>query len=386
MALAVREEWSALGHSLQESDAMSPEWMPSFLAVPRSAFLPEVFWPFDMDTGKVMEVDRRTAPEEWESFASADMPLVTQWDDGKGHGPGKMPTSSASMPTVVVRMLGDLDAQPGHRVLEIGTGTGWNAALLAHRLGPDRVVTIEIDSNVATAARDRLAAAGLLGTVLTRDGALGDPAGAPYDRIIATAGLRQIPGAWLEQVRDRGVIVAPWGTHFGNEDAIVRLTVTADGASGPFTRAAEFMKVRAQRLAFDGHSAYVPDGVGGASRSTTEVTEAELLGSGRFEARTFALGLRVPDCHCTVADKRDGARPVWFFGLTDRSWACVMFRDGRQTTVWQSGDREVWHEVTAALRWWQDAGEPGYDRFGLTVTKDGAQHAWLDTPENSWPV
>ncbi|MGI5438346.1 methyltransferase domain-containing protein [Streptomyces shenzhenensis] len=209
MALPVREEWSALGHSLQESGAMSPEWMPSFLAVPRSAFLPEVFWPFDMDTGKVMEVDRRTAPEEWESFASADMPLVTQWDDGKGHGPGKMPTSSASMPTVVFRMLGDLDAQPGHRVLEIGTGTGWNAALLTHRLGPDRVVTIEIDSKVATAARDRLAAAGLLGTVLTRDGALGDPAGAPYDRIIATAGLRQIPGAWLEQVRRRGVIVAP---------------------------------------------------------------------------------------------------------------------------------------------------------------------------------
>ncbi|WP_420705773.1 hypothetical protein [Streptomyces sp. LaPpAH-108] len=77
---------------------------------------------------------------------------------------------------------------------------------------------------------------------------------------------------------------------------------------------------------------------------------------------------------------------MWFYGLTDRSWACVMFRDGRaEATVWQSGPRRLWDEVSAALDWWRAAGEPGYERFGLTVTAD-EQRAWLDHPKNTWSL
>ncbi|MFJ8153998.1 methyltransferase domain-containing protein [Streptomyces sp. NPDC094468] len=382
------EERSALGRSLLARGAMAPDWRAAFEAVPRSAFLPEVIWPYDMESGTHVTVDLRDEPGLWFQYADADVPVVTQWDDGKPAGDGaRVPTSSASMPSVVFGMLADLDVEPGRTVLEIGTGTGWNAALLSHRLGLDHVTTVEIDAKVADTARDNLAAQNLLGTVLTRDGALGDPAGAPYDRIIATAGLRRIPTAWLEQLRPEGLIVAPWGTDYSNGDAIVRLARSEHGVEGRFTRPAEFMKLRAQRRSFAGHSAYVPDeGLAGADRSTTKVTEADLLGADRFDPRTFAIGLHVSSCYQVLATRRGADRPVWFYGLDDRSWACVMFHENRQAEVWQSGPRRLWTEVESALSWWRDVGEPGYDRFGLTVTWDGEHRAWLDSPEKCWPV
>ncbi|MEU3028767.1 methyltransferase domain-containing protein [Streptomyces incarnatus] len=176
---------SELGRSLLERKHLSADWLPAFAAVPRSDYLPDVIWPFDMDTGTTVAVDRREEPELWSSYADTDVPIVTQWDDGAAEGHGSVPTSSASMPSVVFRMLSALEVETGHHVLEIGTGTGWNAALLAHRLGVAAVTSIEIDRDVADAARQRLLAQRLLGPILTRDGEDGDEMGAPYDRIIA---------------------------------------------------------------------------------------------------------------------------------------------------------------------------------------------------------
>ncbi|MFJ6729970.1 methyltransferase domain-containing protein [Streptomyces sp. NPDC091281] len=382
----VEEGRSALGRSLLEHQDLSADWVPSFVAVPRAAFLPDLMWPHDMETGDAVAVDRRQEPALWQGYADADVPIVTQWDDGVGDGPGVVPTSSASMPSIVFRMLRDLRVEAGHRVLEIGTGTGWNAALLAHRLGSENMVSIEIDPQVAEVARQRLAAFGALGHVLTRDGTEGDASGAPYDRVIVTAGVRRIPPAWLEQTSSDGLIVVPWGTHLSNEDAILRLKVDHGGASGRFTSPCEFMKVRSQRLAFDGHRSYVPGGVADADRATAAVSEEQLLGKGHFDARTFAIGLRVRDCYRIVAPARDGTRPVWFYGLTDRSWSCVMLRSDAEAVVYQAGPRRLWDEVSDALRWWKAAGAPGHDRFGLTVTATGEHLAWLDSPDESWPV
>ncbi|MGW1779401.1 methyltransferase domain-containing protein [Streptomyces sp. NPDC002143] len=382
------EGQSELGRSLLRRKALTSDWMPAFTAVPRSAFLPELIWPFDMDSGTTVAVDLRDEPGLWFSYAHADVPVVTQWDDGASDGRGQVPTSSASMPSVVFRMLRDLDVRTGQRILEIGTGTGWNAALLAHRVGGGNVVTVEVDADVAADARDRLARTQPSVTVLTRDGEQGDLPGGPYDRLIATAGVRRIPLAWIADVKPGGLILAPWGTHFTSLDAVARLRVGDDGtkASGSFTGPVEFMKLRGQRSPFAGHDVYVTDGVTGADRSTTTVTEPELLGEGRFAAAPFAVGLRVRDCHHQPAEKRDGTRPCWFYGLTDRSWACVMFTDGRpEAQVWQAGPRRLWDEVAAALAWWRAAGEPGYERFGLTVTADG-QQAWLDRPAEAWDI
>ncbi len=83
--------------------------------------------------------------------------------------------------------------------------------------------------------------------------------------------------------------------------------------------------------------------------------------------------------------RRPGARPVWFYSLGDRSWACCMFRDGKAARVWQAGPRRLWDETEAAFRWWEGQGRPGLSRFGLTVTARG-ERVWLDDPANSWTL
>jgi protein-L-isoaspartate O-methyltransferase len=109
--------------------------------------------------------------------------VVIQVDDGNPDGDrGRDITSSASHPGVVAVMLAALDARPGMSVLEIGTGSGYNAALPAVRLGARHVTTIEIDSRLAAHARAALTTTGFDRVrVITGDGALGYPARAPYE-------------------------------------------------------------------------------------------------------------------------------------------------------------------------------------------------------------
>ncbi|MGH3997469.1 MAG: methyltransferase, FxLD system [Pseudonocardiaceae bacterium] len=119
--------------------------------------------------------------------------------------------SSASSVGTVAGMLQQLEVRPGHRVLEIGAGTGYNAGLLARLAGPQgEVTTVEIDAEVAEGARRNLTAAGYSGVrVICGDGEEGYPSAAPFDRIIVTAGAWDIPPAWLEQLAPGGRIVVP---------------------------------------------------------------------------------------------------------------------------------------------------------------------------------
>jgi protein-L-isoaspartate(D-aspartate) O-methyltransferase len=119
--------------------------------------------------------------------------------------------SSSSQPAMMAIMLAQLGLASGHRVLEIGAGTGYNAALMAHLVGlAGRVVSIDLDQDLVDAARANLAAAGLSRVELRRgDGALGAPDAAPFDRIIVTAGAWDLLPAWREQLALGGRVVVP---------------------------------------------------------------------------------------------------------------------------------------------------------------------------------
>ncbi len=151
--------------------------LAAMAAIPRDAFVPE--------------------DERWEAYADEALPI----------GAGQ----TISQPYMVAIMTELLDVQPGDRILEIGTGSGYQAAVLAW-LGA-RVTSIERQETLIPDARARLDELGLGDRVEIRlaDGSLGDPAGAPWDGIIVTAAAPAIPDALREQLADGGRLVIPVG-------------------------------------------------------------------------------------------------------------------------------------------------------------------------------
>src|SRR4249919_151767 len=133
--------------------------------------------------------------------AYLDDAIVTKRDaDGQ-------PISSSSQPAIMAIMLDQLTLAPGQRVLEIGAGTGYNAALMRHIVGSaGTVISVDIDADLVGQAREHLASAGYPDvTVVAADGAGGYPAGAPYDRVIATVGVSDLAPAWLDQAGARSL-------------------------------------------------------------------------------------------------------------------------------------------------------------------------------------
>ncbi|MFD7451099.1 methyltransferase domain-containing protein [Kitasatospora sp. NPDC059827] len=357
--------WYELADALRESGALSADWEKAFRATPRELFTPDRI----LDEGEWL--DRAEQPHRWAELVASDLALVTQVYEGTD-----TPSSSSSMPTVVTQMLRHLDVAEGMRVLELGTGTGWTAGLLAARLGAERVTSVELDPELAGRARQRLHAAGLRPTVLAGDGTLGHPGGAPYDRVQFTAAVQRLPAAIIEQTAPGGVILVPYGTPFCN-GALLRLTVAEDGrsASGPFVEDVSFMWVRDQR----------PDcgefGIEDVRHGPSGIDPDEV--AERTDC-AFAVGLRLPGLfrRSVWADYDrfgTGRAEVW----DGTSYAHCRFadRDGPHA-VSQSGPRSLWDEVTAAHGWWVRSGKPGFTRLGMTVTVAGEHRPWLDDPGN----
>lgn len=366
-------------------EPLTPAWEEAFWTVPRHRFLPDRVW---LGAG-LDPCDRNADPGRWLSAAYADDSVVTQINDGRDPGEAESwPSSSASAPSIVFRMLDMLDVQAGHRVLEVGTGTGWNAGLLTHRVGAADVTTIEVDPVLAAQAALNLKNAGLEPKVIGGDGAAGYAASAPYDRIIATCSVREVPRTWVEQTRPGGVILTPWESPWACY-GLVRLVVNPEGlASGRFHPHSAFMLIRNQRTDLRifrdvVREDHMPD------ESSTDLSPWAVAGDD-WSAR-FAVGLRTRDVWSTWHDDPDVdgvAARLWLATTDATSWAAVDWdgRDDERFTVWEYGPRLLWSEVKAAHSWWLKADRPGPERFGLTVAADGAHRPWLDRPDHMVPT
>ncbi|MDX3849274.1 methyltransferase domain-containing protein [Streptomyces sp. AK02-01A] len=316
---AAAEARAALVREIAASGALDdPAWLAAFEEVPRHIFVPYYFvsrpggydrlWSGDPDP-----VRRR----RWLRGAYADGPLATRVRDGEL-------ISSSSQPSLMARMLVELDVRDGDRVLEIGAGSGYNAALLSHRLGEERVTTIDLDPEITESARVHLAAAGYRPAVVTGDGARGCPERAPFDRIIATCTLPSVPRGWLAQCTPGARILAPLAT--GLIALRVGDSVDRDCAEGRFLHtAAYFVPLR---------------GVPGGGPLTR--------------------------------------RPVG--GLPRRAAENDLFRFLLALTEGSLDPHE-------ALSLWERERRPRRERYGVTVAGD-RQWAWLDDPSGPyvWPL
>ncbi|MFD4764746.1 methyltransferase domain-containing protein [Streptomyces niveus] len=351
-------------------------------AVPRHLFLPPLIWLRDGNGGH-RPCDRATAPDEWLSAAYSDAPLVTQFTDG-------LPTSSASMPSVVLRMLAlaGLDRKSARgRVLELGAGTGFNAALLCQQCGDQAVTTVELDPTLAAEAERNLKAVGHAPKVVRGDARAGWSAGAPYERVIATFSVDRVPSAWLEQTEPGGLIVTPWHSAWCSGYGTLVLTTTPDGGGeGRFHSFASFMPMRGPAP-----STAMPsdDGRGdNAEQVTSSALSPWAVAGGDLNAE-FHIGLTVPGaCYARDASGEHAPTRLDVADDTGPSWATIDY-DGHHAdrfTVTQAGPRRLWDEITAAHTRWEHLGRPSVDQYGLTADAAGRHTAWVEGADGRQPV
>ena len=210
----LRQELAAL--LAREGALTDPGWGRAVEAVPNARFLGEAVFHQDASmAGDHWHSLRRShlPKEKWWEMAYSDKTWITQVDGIPAEAAGTTvvgaPTSSSTMPSMVVMMLERAGISDGDKVLEIGTGTGYSTALLCERLGDGQVTSVEYDRHAALRARLALEDSGYAPTLVVGDGLAGYDKNAQYDRLIATCSVRYIPMAWMEQVRDGGTITAP---------------------------------------------------------------------------------------------------------------------------------------------------------------------------------
>ncbi|HEX3778718.1 MAG TPA: methyltransferase domain-containing protein [Pseudonocardiaceae bacterium] len=353
----------------------SPAWRAAFQAVPRHRFAPRFTLP-DNAGGRAFDAADSAHREEWLRAAYQSKALLTDLDEHN------IATTSCSAPSVVATMLEASQAVEGDSVLEIGTGTGWTAGLLSHRLGSDAVTSVDVNPRCVTEARERLDALDLTPTLAACDGYQGYEPHAPYDRIIATASLRQVPPAWLGQVRPGGTILVDLRGNFAGNLAL--LTVEADqSAHGRFLpETVNFMPLRSEQQPFE----LLPEL---SSRAVNEPGNDRVtsLDPAVLRKRTFAFFAQVALPGNETGQVRVKGGPTYFC-LTDphsQAWARVELGDqAAARPVTQGGDRRLWDELEAAHEWWEQLDQPQPEDFTIFVSSQGEQVVRLAGAEGVW--
>ncbi|MGH3822853.1 MAG: methyltransferase domain-containing protein [Pseudonocardiaceae bacterium] len=378
MKVTAPSSWAELVDELTAEGVLGEPWRAPFLAVPREVFIPEVIWRYN-DDDDLVPLHRAEDPQEWLRRTYGPGYVITQVDDGTPAGPGgrgREATSSASRPDIVALMLAAGQVEPGMRVLELGTGTGYTAALLAHHLGAGNVTTIEVDPVLAARAQTALATAGYGEvTVLTGDGACGHPDGAPFDRVLSTVAAPRVPYQWVAQTRPGGLVVTPWSSAYKHA-GLLSLTVHADGSAtgGLVNTTISFMQLRDQRIPSPEITDVVRD------TDTPEVIDTDLHASEVCnDDAPVAIALHVSDCHreYVPANDDDGRWRVWFLDADTRSWARFDYQPGvSRWPVHQFGPRRLWDEITTVYQHWEQLGRPAATSWRFTITADH-QHVEL---------
>ncbi|WP_432043296.1 ATP-grasp peptide maturase system methyltransferase [Streptomyces cadmiisoli] len=350
----------------------SQPWKDAAAAVPRHEFLRNGFFRVVDGTSPTAWAPVREGGEGWLEACYTDESLVTQIagtikpTDIRGEIL-REPTSSSTLPSLVLRMLEDLEVQPGMQVLEIGTGTGYSTAVLCARLGDDHVTSIEYDEEVALRAREALSRLDTYPNLLIGDGLQGGDQGTLYDRIIATCAVRTVPTVWLEHTRPGGQILTTIGGWL-HASELVRLTVHEDGtASGPALGGqVSFMLARPHQAPPLG---MLPDLSAGREREA-------IIGADVLDEWTtrFVAQFAVPTVQRLKLQNGQHNEDV-FVDTETASFAALRHEDGRWI-VRQGGPDPLWDAVEEQLGRWHAAGTPAVEEATIRVTPAGQSIHW----------
>jgi protein-L-isoaspartate(D-aspartate) O-methyltransferase len=367
---------------------LAPAIRSAFLETPRHLFVPAYY-----DREHVLH----TAPaeegaswQEWLASIYADEALVTQID-ARG-----LPASSSSQPSIMACMLEALGVQSGQRVLEIGTGSGYNAALLAHLAGSPRLVTsIDLAPDLVVRARPLIEAVVGPGMhIIAGDGLAGYAPTAPYDRIIVTGSFLPVALAWVQQLAPGGRLVMNLRGRLAG--GLLTLDKREDGSAcgtfAPGWKEIGFMRLR--------------------ESSAEPVTVATPAGYERWPIREQVLVTMDDPAYACAAHfgeyqtYRGHDFTLWlqwafpglgvkWIGKPNRPLSPLLVDGATQTVlviepreaglvVTVRGQRALWSDLLSAWQEWQQCGRPGEHAYRLLIAPDGGQRIEVLPPYGTY--
>ncbi|MEU9523282.1 methyltransferase domain-containing protein [Streptomyces sp. NPDC048224] len=351
----------------------SSRWRRPVARTPRHVFVP-AWW--EADQGG-WELHEPVNEQQWLPAAYADQSLVTRVGDlhadlaKPGDQPTGGPTSSATLPSLIVSMFQHARIDDGDELLDVGTGSGYGTALAAHRLGDHAVTSIDVDPYLVDAARDRLAIAGLHPTLQSVDatGPLPVKAG-QFDRIVATVSVRTVPPGWLTALCTGGRLV----TTIAGTSLILTAEKRQDGAAVGRVEwdRAGFMPAR--------HGSNYPVGASGLLAAAHEI-DGEDVTTGPYPVVDVAnawdldsmLAITAPGIE--HAYQEDGGRRIAVMAHPDGSWARAVAAGDERPTVHQGGPRRLWNLLDELRAYWLQHGELPARGARALITPDGK--TWL---------
>ncbi|MEU1452021.1 ATP-grasp peptide maturase system methyltransferase [Streptomyces avermitilis] len=369
----------ALAKALAEDGSLAdPAWRQAVEAVPRHRFVPGFYLPADERDGQGLTVWEPVTAQldygRWLAAAYSDTTLITQFD---GKEPdwrrpvvshGGAPTSSSTLPSLVVRMWADADVREGHTLLEIGTGSGYSTALACERLGSAAVTSIEVDPHRLDQAASALYGCGYSPTLAVADGLFGYWPEAPFDRIVAACSFRAVPPALLAQARPGGkILLTLSGWLYGYARVLVTVAEDGTAAGQLLAGTVSFMSARMHAAPEFGNPAHWAAGLPAMPRMARHRPERITDATEEAFHLRFLAQSAVPDAQMTTV-----SGVVHLVDVVTGSAATLT----RQDCGWQvreGGAVRLWERIERVLDAYDEAGRPRPGTFQLHI-HDGGQH------------
>ena len=352
-------------------------WRAVVEEVPRHMLVPRWWAPSACETSRAdMLWELKDGPADaaaWLQTAYSDRSLVTQVGTSHadqaadGEHPAGNPTSSSTLPGLVVRLAQLAYLADAADVLDVGTGSGYGCALLAARLGAQHVTSVDVDPYLTAAAAERLDSVGLRPTVLTADAT--DALPGTYDRIIATFAVRPVPASWLAALRPGGRLV----TTIAGTGLILTVDKTDDGGA--------MGRIEWDRAGFmvSRHGPGYPPPLWDHNEAARDQAGEE-VGQGRYPVVNVMeawelwsmLTVLAPGVEHYYQEAGD-RRTAWMLH-PDGSWARASEVGSESPVVHQGGARRLWDLLDEIREMWLREGSLPVYGASATITPDGGIH------------
>lgn len=335
--------------------------LDAFTTVPREAFV-SAFYQRQNQGRSWALCQREDVPEDqWLTYIYTDEPLATKISKRN------RPISSSSMPTVMARMLEALEVLPGQRVLEIGTGTGYNAALLSVLAGDATcITTVEIDQNMAERAQEALKRTVGAVHVQVGDGHQGATGQAQFDRIIATASCAAFPWAWYQQLTPGGrLVVDLQGTLGESSFFILEKTFEGRSAHGHFLLPPLYFMPMLHTTPPTSHSSLSP--ITWSLPAEHPVVAHLQDTSCRWFVQWRIPGITGSKVTLTHPQTRESVACLQFGDRTGQTQLDLKCPEGQQWQIQCVGASTLWDELQQAVQEWDSLGQPRQEEYHVEI-------------------